>query len=129
MKLFLFFISHSNKYCFFHRCMYPVFVCFDNLNLHFYDSFFQMINDAMITTTQRPQCLSPGPDTCFSGTNTRPWFGFDSSLFLSVRNTSTFYVNMSGLDAPSPVSRVLNGIFENKKLTILMWEISSNHLP
>ena len=30
--------------------MYPVFVCFDNLNLHFYDSFFQIINDAMITT-------------------------------------------------------------------------------
>lgn len=67
--------------------MYPVFVCFDNLNLHFYDSFFQIINDAMITTTLKHKCLSPGPDTCFSGTNTRPWLlGSDLIRHFSFRS-------------------------------------------
>ena len=46
----LFFISHSNKYCFFHRCMYPIFVFFWYFEFAFIWFFFQMINDAMITT-------------------------------------------------------------------------------
>ena len=38
-------------------------------------------------TCQRHQCLSPGPDTCFSGTNTRPWLlGSDLIRHFSFRS-------------------------------------------
>ena len=91
---YFYFLSHiqTSIAFFIDVCILHLF-CFDNLNLHFYDSFLKW---SMMITTTLTHVVS-WSDTCFSGTNTRPWFGFDSSLFLSVRNMSTFYVNKSGL--------------------------------